>query len=122
MTVILKGVKEQIDVKVEAYVRGDCGQVTTVPFVMTFKRMTSSQRKVWREEVNDIMAHNPAGFDKARYIKEWAAGWKKIPTTTGEELPFDEEHLDMVCEEIDYLEAMYRGFLDMVNGADKPKN
>lgn len=119
---ILKGVKSEIDIKVEAAIRGDCGTVESVPFVATFRTMKQSERQSWRKSAAHILETGPAEWDQAEQVRKYLVGWKEFPTTTGESLEFNEENVSMVLDAVEYCDALYAGFLDMINGAAKPKN
>ncbi|RLC95698.1 MAG: hypothetical protein DRI46_14565, partial [Chloroflexi bacterium] len=64
----------------------------------------------------------PAEWDQAEHVRKYLIGGKEFPTTTGDPLEFNEENLEMVLDAIEYCEALYAGFLEMVNGAAKSKN
>ncbi|MCB0249760.1 MAG: hypothetical protein KDI07_14395 [Anaerolineae bacterium] len=119
---ILKGISSEIDVKCVARVRGDCGTVTDVPFVATFRTLKNSERLEFRKEAGRRMRETPEDWDHAEFVRRNLVGWKEFPTTTGEPLEFCPDNVEMVLEAIEYCDALYAGFLEVVNGAAKGKN
>ena len=84
--------------------------------------MTTTQRKEWREKRGRTADTTPWLLDQASDVREYLVGWKEFPTTTGEPLPFTPENVDMVLDAIEYCEALWVGFLHLVNGTAKQKN
>ena len=119
---ILKGIKSEIDVKIEVVIVGDCGTIDTVPFVATFRTMKQSERQAWRKMVGEIMRETPELWDQAEHVRKHLIGWKEFPTTTGEVLEFNDDNVSMVLDAIEYCEALYAGFLSVINGTAIAKN
>jgi hypothetical protein len=116
---LLKGVRSEIDVKIEVPVGDDSGSVC---FVATYRKMTQTQRQQWREKTAERLRTFPEKHDQAEHVREWLLGWRDLKGPTGEEVEFSPENLDVALDAVEYCEALYSGFLDMVNGTALTKN
>jgi hypothetical protein len=130
---ILKGIKETIDVDVEAVCAFDRGTVVKVPFVVTFKR--PSKRQARKELIDLIYGYESdeqekdengkpifvAGLPKYVFVEstlteqerytECVLGWRDLLDQEGNAIPFTPENLQLLVDTPDYTAALWDGLL-----------
>lgn len=110
MAMLLKGVKDRIDVKVVAVVEVDNGEDIKVPFVVTYKKPTIKERQETARQVNEGQK------DDLDVVREYVLGWSEIPTTTGDPYPFTPENLDEMLQQREYQDALVQGYREVAYG------
>lgn len=117
---ILKGVQNEIQVKVTAEVDVDLGKIIKVPFVAMYKKPTYEeakeiQRLLVPEHDEDGSLVRDATSDED-LLDEYLIGWSNVPTSTGEEYEFTPEHVAEMLEVREYRVALIQGFLTVLLG------
>lgn len=105
---ILKGVKDQIDVKVTAEFDSASGSVR-VPFVAVYKRRSAIELG----ELSETLKRQ----DLAEYvdlIRDSVVGWRNLEASDGSALPFSTEALDEMVNVPEYLTALIEGLGEAV--------
>jgi len=110
---ILKGVKDKIDVKVTAEIETDNGRTIQVPFMATFKKLNSEDRALARlrffgENDDDDNVIKEA-LSTEDLMDEYLLGWSNVPTETGEPFEYTPENLAEMLSAPEYADALYRG-------------
>lgn len=113
MTLILKGVKDRLDVKVTAKVEQGLGKSEPVTFVATYRRPPSSEVKDLIRQMNDRHAEPISDDD---LLDRYLMGWKGLLDAEGEEITFTQENLDQVLEVMEYRVALVDGMTQVVFG------
>jgi hypothetical protein len=119
---ILKGVKDRIDVKVTAVVETDNGKDINVPFVVTYKKCTvpetveiEEKLKTQLDAAGNVTAEPLSDPD---LVKMLVLGWSQVPTQTGEEYEFSDEHLAEMLDTREYLVALVTGAKQVLWGRE----
>ena len=105
---ILKGVKDQIDVKVTAEFDSASGS-TRVPFVAVYKRRSATELGELAETLRGQNLHEYVDL-----IRESAVGWRNLEASDGSSLPFSTEALDEMVNVPEYLTALIEGLGEAV--------
>jgi hypothetical protein len=119
---ILKGIKDTIDVDVEAVCAFDCGKVVKVPFVVTYKRPSKRpERKVLVDRLLGYATDEKDENGKAIFVEstltdqekyaECVLGWRGLLDVDNNEIPFSPEMLAELVDTPDYCDALWEGFL-----------
>lgn len=119
---LLKGVRSEIDVKIEVPIHEGPDVVSSVCFVATFRQMTQKQRQTWRARTAETLRTHPEKHDQSEHVRDWLVGWKDFPGAGGEPVDYTPENLEQVLDAIEYCDSLYAGFLEMVNGTALSKN
>lgn len=117
---ILKGVKDRIDVKVEAVCEMDNGTDVKVPFVVTFKKPTVKQLREFHARLadqydDDGILVRPKATDE-ELAEEYVLGWSQLLDANGEPVPFNPQTLAEVLDAREYLEAITAGLKEVLYG------
>jgi len=117
---ILKGVKDEINVKVCAEVNADHGKTIKVPFVVMYKKPGTSEAKEVLRKLNpgydeDGVQLEPEVTDD-ELMDEYVLGWSDVPTSTGEEFEFSLENLEVMLDVPEYRIALVQGLRDVLLG------
>lgn len=126
MTLILKGIKSELEVKVTAEVLTGSGRPTKIPFLVTYKKNgVKATEKVMAKEpeiprtVQDRPEYTRAVIKfQQDVLREHVLGWREVPTETGEPFEFNAENLDAMLDATEYLNALWDGFLSVSSGRE----
>ena len=113
MGIILKGIKDQIDVKVTAEIDGDCGTSINVPFIVTYKKPTKSESI---ELIKRITGDGAEKITDEELVGEYVLGWRELPDQNGEPIPFTPENLQLLTDTREYSSAIATGFQQVLFG------
>lgn len=105
---ILKGVKEQIDVKVTAEFDSASGSVR-VPFVAVYKRRSAIELG----ELSEVLKRQNLA-EYVDLIRDSVVGWRNLDASDGSTLPFSREALDEMVNVPEYLTALIEGLGEAV--------
>jgi len=129
MTLILKGIKSEIDVKVCAECECDNGTTVKVPFVITVKKPTNPERdeliKRLEPEIDDDGNTVRPVITDAELAEEFVLGWKNLQDADGNEVLFSIENLHTLIGWREYATAIRNGMMEVIHGravAAKAKN
>lgn len=103
---IFKGTRDEIAVRCEAVLLQDDGKELRVPFNARFRKLKTSEA----EELLQRMESSET--TKNQIITDHLVRWEKMPHADGGEVEFSAEVLSQALEEIEYREALFRGFLE----------
>lgn len=109
---ILKGVKEQIDVKVTANLDSDNGRTIQVPFVITAKVPKFDERK------ETLTRANEDAITDEELCNRYLIGWHSLQGADGEEVKFCDEALAEVMQEVPYRKAVVEGIMTAILGKE----
>lgn len=129
MTLILKGIKSEIDVKVCAECECDNGATVKVPFVITVKKPTNPERdeliKRLEPELDDDGNTVRPALTDIELADEYVLGWKGLMDAEGNEVMFSSENLQTLIGWREYADAIRNGLMEVIHGravAAKAKN
>lgn len=105
---ILKGVKDQIDVKITAEFDSASGNVR-VPFIAIYKRMSAAELM----EVSEVLRRQDL-TEYVELIKGCVVGWRNLEGNDGSTLAFSNEALDEMANTPEYLTALIEGLGEAV--------
>jgi hypothetical protein len=100
---ILKGVEDQIEIKVEAVFDTAKGMVKA-PFTAIYKR-----RNVNELEEMSVVLRQQSMDEYADLIKGSVVGWRSLEGKNGEAIPFSDDMLDEMVTIPEYLAALIQG-------------
>lgn len=109
---LLKGVKDQIDIKVTANVDGDLGRTIPVSFIITVRKPKQSERKEIIPQIRD------GQIDDETVIKTYLVGWRDLVGADGAQVPFNDETLAEVMDAPEYLRAVIQGIVTAIQGKE----
>jgi len=101
---ILKGVKQEINVRVTAVIPQDLGATIKVPFVVTYRKLKHKERK---EALEQIESGELGDFE---LLEKYVVGWSQLKGADGQDVEFSPEMLEEVADEPEYLQAIIQGF------------
>lgn len=113
MTLILKGVKDRLDVKVTANVQQGLGKFVAVTFVATYLRPPASEVKEIIRQMNDRSAEPVADDD---LLARFLVGWRNLTDEQGDDIPFTPDNLAHVLDVMEYRVALVDGMTQVVFG------
>jgi len=109
----LKGVKDQIDVKITAELEVDNGRIVPVPFVGTYRKPPVSEIQKTMEKIN-----TDQGVDDAELMDQYLLGWKGLKGEDGGEIEYSQETLAQLLEVREYRKALSKGLMAVLLGKD----
>lgn len=110
MSVVLKGIKEEIWVKVRAEVRQDKGAVIHVPFQIKCKKPLRDEQKRVSQAIDQ------QEMDDEQLVREYVLEWKDLKDANDDEIMFSDENLEVLLQAPEYLAALTRGALEAITG------
>lgn len=110
--IILKGVKDRIDVKVTAEVNSDNGRTIKVPFLITAKKPNFDERREVLQKVNDEVL-----LDED-LVAEYLHGWSGLRGADDAEVMYNEDTLAAVMAAPEYRAALVRGLITAIVGKE----
>lgn len=111
MSKVLKGIKNEITLKVTVHAMDDLGMETPVDIHLTFKKI-HDPKKV--QEI--ITAAENGETDDLTVMRDYLIGWHGVEFEDNEPVPFDDEHLEMVMSVREYKDAIVDGFTQVQLG------
>jgi hypothetical protein len=118
--IILKGIKDRIDVKVTAEIDSDCGATVRVPFVVTYKKPTKDEAIELVERLNN--KYDESGelvrekITDEELAQEYILDWRELPDANGEKIPFTNENLLLLVDAREYNAALTSGLQQVIFG------
>lgn len=110
--ILLKGVKDSIDIKVTANIDTDNGRTLKVPFIITAKKPTTKEQR----DIGNALRDDRMTDDQL--IAEFLMGWKGLQGADGNDVPFNDETLEMVLDAPEYRAAIQRGIKEALLGKE----
>lgn len=107
---ILKGVKEQIDVKVIAECNSDVGRTIKVPFVITARKPKQAERKEILRQINE------GEVEDETVIQSYLLDWKELRGEDGNLIDYSDDVLEEVLQAPEYVAAIVRGIMEAIVG------
>ena len=103
---VLKGVKEQIRLNVEARIDRDLNQAPEIiRFIAIYKKKPHSERQA------TVRAMQDGTQSDIEILEDYLIGWEKLKDSDDEEVPFDHDELMNVCEFTEYRTALVTGLM-----------
>lgn len=105
---ILKGAKNEIWQTCTAELPTDKSKNLIVNFEVLFNRLKKSDYQALLEDYDGKNGRLPLSDGVRQHVKNW-----KLKGEENVEVPFTEEYLDEVFEDIDYTNAIINGFMEV---------
>lgn len=108
---ILKGQKDRVERKVTVIKRGDGDTKTKVEFYLICKTAGVQQQVELGNRLN-----TPDGVGDIEMVREWTDGWKGLKDAEDNDIPYNDENLEIVMDDRDYREAIVGVIMEAVFG------
>lgn len=99
---VLKGLKDEIDIKGHAKISLGMGKTTNVTFTARFKKLTMKEAQAKIDRVNSPNHDD----DTTDVIREDLIEWRDM-VGEGGEVEFNEDNLDSVLNHVEYTAAFF---------------
>jgi len=118
--IILKGVKDRIDVKTTAKIEADLGKVINVPFIVTVKKPTRTEKLELIERLVDQRDDDgeivrPKITDE-ELAQEFILGWRELPDAEGNQIEFSDDALMALVDCPEYNTALSNAIQEVIFG------
>lgn len=118
--IILKGVKDRIDVKAKAVIASDLGKDITVPFIVTIKKPTRSEKLELVERLTDKRDEDgeivQARISDEELAREYVIDWRELPDAEGNQIEFSDDALMALVDCPEYNAALSAAIQEVVFG------
>ena len=103
---MLKGVREEIRLNVEASIDRDLNQrPEVIRFIAIYRKKPHSERQATYAAMRDET------ITDYEVLNDYLVGWEKLEDADGEEVPFNEDELRDVLEFTEYRTALIDGLI-----------
>lgn len=109
---LLKGVKDEIEVRVTAVVETDNGGQLRVPFHCRYRKPTVSESKAIIEAINQGTETDETLMEK------YLLGWRGLKGQDDQDVPFGPDALGEAMQAREYREALVNGFTEVLLGRE----
>ena len=106
---ILKGVKNQISVKVTAVLMQNYEKVVKIPFIATFTKLETQESDALSRALGEV-TNLEAGELLIAEVVNALVDWRDLPASDGGTVDFSEEALDEMLKSDGYRKALIDGF------------
>lgn len=107
---ILKGVKDEISVKVTAEIDSDNGTTIRVPFVIRSRKPMQDERKAVLKRIADGEIEDDA------LVADYLLDWSNLKGADGSDVAYNEANLQEVLQAPEYRSAVVGGIVSAIVG------
>jgi hypothetical protein len=109
---LLKGVKDEIEVRITAVCEMDNGGEERVTFHARYRKHSVADAGAILQAVSD-----GEETDETLMAKN-LLGWRGLKGADGQEVPFTPEHVDIAMQAREYRTALVNGFMEVLLGRE----
>lgn len=109
---LLKGVKNEIEVRVVAEIAQDLGKTEKVPFRAKYRKPSFSEARATQQSLAD------GAMTDEEVMDQYLLGWRDLKDSNGDEIEFSADNLAVLMEATEYRKALVDGVLEVLLGRD----
>lgn len=107
---LLKGVKDEIEVRVTAVVEVDNGAEVKVPFRAKYKKPVVDEAAKILKDIDEGVETDQSLMEK------YLIGWRELKDANDEPIDFSPEAREVLMRHREYRQALVDGFLEVILG------